>query len=107
MSYIAPPSPFRAEILALHAAGMQPAAIVRQLGVTKGVVAGVISRWGPPVRLTVPTRNPFPPFGGCLYPSPHAIMDPGFSFCGEPVCAPESAWCATHRKVVYMRGSAA
>ncbi len=103
MSYITPPNPFRTQILALHAAGKQPVEIVRELGVTKGVVAGIISRWSPPLRLAVPPRNPFPPSGGCLWPSDHEVTDPAFSFCGGPVCQPGGAWCRTHRRRVYIR----
>ncbi len=102
MNYNGPTSPARDEILALHTTGAPPSAIVQRLGVTKGVVAGVISRWSP-LRLAVPTRNPFPPIGGCLWPSKHAVTDPAFSFCSEPVCAPGAAWCETHHKRVYIR----
>ncbi len=98
-------NPHRTEILALRKAGLSPSEIRRQLGISKGMVAGIISRHemvsaAPPTQDLL--RDLFPTHGGCLYPSRHEVTDPAFSFCGQPVCEP-GAWCDEHRKLVYTR----
>jgi hypothetical protein len=99
-------------IIDLAERGIVQVEISRRLWLSYGVVAGVLHRAREMGLLAdlneitdTTTRNPFPAYGHCVWPSQHPVSDPAFHFCGEPVCNLGESWCAEHRKKVYCKRS--
>jgi hypothetical protein len=98
------------QIVELAANGIVQGAIRRKLGLSAGIVAGVLYRARETGHLpdlddlpdTV-TFNPFPETGRYLWPSSHTVNHAQFQFCGEIVCEAGGSWCAQHRGLVYLR----
>ena len=88
----------------LATSGVAPKDICRTLGLTKGTVAGWLSR-NRGCRPVLPPEAPppdFPPSGHCLWINGDP-REPNFSFCAQPTGDTLDPWCPAHRKRVYVR----
>jgi len=95
-------NPLSPEILRRYEDGEKQCEIAYSLGLTRGVVAGIIDRWRKRTSFVPyqPPANPFPEPGRCLY----IPFDPlkGSICCGARTPL-GSAWCSYHRGFVYYK----
>lgn len=86
---------------------MKQSHIAKLLAISRMIVIGVVDRARKMGRLPdqkakvyAPPRE-FPPPGSCLWMDGDP-RDPGSHFCGSPVFIFGEAWCANHRRRVYL-----
>ena len=97
----------RDRIISLKETGRTNADVARELGVSKGVVAGMLYRWAPQLQLVrLPAEPPpknhdtIPDANGCHFI--FGVTLETYRYCGDAAVAGKP-YCATHCAIVYIR----
>ena len=94
-------------LIFLRKEGVSFSEIANRIGVTKNTVIGAMWR----ARRRGDTEEDAPPIvelpaeirlGHCRFPLWRHNEKPTHHYCGEPTPSLETAWCAKHRRIVYV-----